>query len=106
MFEIQESDTIVRLWSMKPLKHGIIADPMRLKLAEALKRLTTLSGHLLQCEHFTTEKTKADIENTLIYNVGESSFSSISRDGIGFRLSYLAPDPAPSGCLYLSHPGR
>lgn len=83
----------VSLWARKRMPLQPIGDLAEAKksLGHYLRSLRAPEAAILSCSFTSFDDGGYDVENVLIYNIGDGAFRSASRNGIAFRKIRAAP---------------
>jgi|GEM_PF-601742 len=95
---VSQSDSSVELWSTTrlPFEPKDWMRQMRDELRQVLRQIRKATGKsFLQATYISTDTGYFDTENTLLYNVGVSSFKHLCQDGIAFKHTIQTPPDCP-----------
>lgn len=94
----QEGHRSVEFWSVKrlPFEPDGWIKTARGELREAIGELSLQAGEILHAVYRSEERSFADVENILLYNVGTGHFAGLTSNGLRFERSFIAPPPHSS----------
>ena len=94
----QEGHRSVEFWSIKriPFEPDGWMKTARGELREAIGKLPLQAGEILHAVYRSEERSFADVENILFYNVGTGCFAGLTSKGLRFERSFIAPPPHSS----------
>ena len=94
----QEGHRSVEFWSVKrlPFEPDGWIKTARGELREAIGKLPLQAGEILHAVYRSEERSFADVENILFYNVGTGRFAGLTSQGLRFERSFIAPPPHSS----------
>ncbi len=85
---------MVEAWSLARLPYGRKAGwtaGFRHCLQQSLRCLRFEAGQILHAQYESDDESLCDVENVLIYNVGEGAFKDLARSGLRFERAFAEP---------------